>query len=67
MWCLSFLFLGYLLYRMAYQVLMTVATVEIVKDLHADSYGLIFGANLFAALGCQVPSTWGYTWIFNYV
>ena len=39
---------------MAYQVLMTVATVEIVKDLPRDSYGLIFGANLFAALGCQV-------------
>ena len=39
---------------MAYQVLMTVASVEIVKDLPSDSYALIFGANLFAALGCQV-------------
>ena len=39
---------------MAYQVLMTVATVEIVKDLPRDTYGLIFGANLFMALGLQV-------------
>ena len=39
---------------MAYQVLMTVATVEIVKDLPRDTYGLIFGANLFVALGLQV-------------
>jgi hypothetical protein len=35
---------------------MTIATVEIVKDLPRDSYGLIFGANLFVALGCQVIS-----------
>jgi hypothetical protein len=41
---------------MAYQVLMTVASVEIVKDLPTDSYALIFGANLFAALGCQVTA-----------
>ena len=42
---------------MAYQVLMTVATVEIVKDLPRDTYGLIFGANLFVALGLQVKAT----------
>lgn len=33
---------------------MTVATVEIVKDIRRDSYGLIFGINIFFALGCQV-------------
>jgi hypothetical protein len=33
---------------------MTVATVEIVKDIRRDSYGLIFGINIFLALGCQV-------------
>ena len=40
-----------------YQAVMTVASFEIVKDLPKDSYALIFGINMFLALGLQVLLT----------
>ena len=46
-------YIGYLVFRMSYQVLMTIASYEIVKQLPEQSYGLIFGFNTFIALSCQ--------------
>ena len=46
-------YIGYLAFRISYQVLMTIASFEIVKQLPKDSFGLIFGFNSFLALGCQ--------------
>ena len=34
-------YIGYLLYRTSYQILMTIASFEIVKQLPRDSYGLV--------------------------
>ena len=48
---------GYSIYRISYQTLMTVASFEIVKDLPEDSYALIFGINMFVALGLQTLLT----------
>ncbi len=42
---------------MLYQVLMTVASFEIVKEIPEDVYGLIFGINTFYALGLQTILT----------
>jgi thiamine transporter 2/3 len=42
---------------MSYQTLMTVASFEIVKDLPSDAYGLVFGLNVFLALGLQTALT----------
>ena len=50
--------LGYLVYRMAYQALMTVGTFEIVRNLPEDAYGLIFGINVFFGLGFQTILTY---------
>ena len=50
-------YIGYLLYRSIYQILMTIASFEIVKQLPRDSYGLVFGFNIFIALGCQTLLT----------
>ena len=46
-----------------YQVMMTVASFEIVKDLPRNSYGLVFGVNTFIALGLEtilttIVNTW---------
>ena len=38
---------------MLYQVMMTVASFEIVKGLTKDCYAIVFGANTFVALGVQ--------------
>ena len=46
-------FAGYLAFRMLYQVMMTVASFEIVKSLTRDCYAIVFGANTFVALGIQ--------------
>ena len=50
-------YIGYLLYRSSYQILMTIASFEIVKHLPRDSYGLVFGFNIFIALGYQTLLT----------
>ncbi len=36
---------GYLLFRVSYQMLMTIASFEIAREIHRDAYGLIFGIN----------------------
>ena len=46
-------YVGYCLVRVSYQVLMTVASFEIVKFLPEDAFALIFGINTFAAVGVQ--------------
>ena len=46
-------FLGYFLVRMSYQLLVTIATVETVKHIPEDAYGLIYGLNTFVGLGLQ--------------
>ena len=38
---------------MSYQLLVTIATVEIVKHIPPDAYGLIYGLNTFVGLGLQ--------------
>ena len=45
--------LGYFLVRMSYQLLVTIATVETVKHIPEDAYGLIYGLNTFFGLGLQ--------------
>ena len=42
---------------MCYQILMTIASFQIVKDLPKDSYGLVFGINAFFGVGCQTILT----------
>ena len=52
--CVFFgIFLGYYLVRMSYQLLVTIATVETVKHIPEDAYGLIYGLNTFLGLGLQ--------------
>ena len=48
---------GYLIFRTNYQILMTIASFEIVKHLPKNSMGLVFGFNTFTALGCQTILT----------
>ena len=50
-------YIGYLVFRMSYQVLMTIASYEIVKQLPEDAYGLIFGINTFIGLCYQTVLT----------
>ena len=38
---------------MSYQVLMTIASFEIVQDLPKDAFALVFGLNTFAAVCVQ--------------
>ena len=38
---------------MSYQLLVTIATVETVKHIPEDAYGLIYGLNTFVGLGLQ--------------
>ena len=40
--------------RALYQFLITVASYEISRNLHDDTYGLVFGINTFMALAFQV-------------
>ncbi|XP_042890342.1 thiamine transporter 1-like isoform X1 [Penaeus japonicus] len=46
-------YINYILFRVSYQVLITIASYQVAKELRADSYGLIFGINMFAALFLQ--------------
>ena len=50
-------YVGYILFRMSYQTMMTVASFEIAKNLKENSYGLIFGINSWFALGFEVILT----------
>ena len=46
-------YIGYLIFRISYQILMTIASFEIVKLVPKDALGLIFGFNSFLGLGFQ--------------
>ena len=46
-------YIGYLIFRISYQILMTIASFEIVKLIPKDALGLIFGFNSFLGLGFQ--------------
>ncbi len=48
---------GYILFRMSYNMMMTVASYEIARNLRENSYGLVFGFNQFMALGVQTALT----------
>ena len=55
-----FFFLGYIIYRVLYQSMMMVASFEIVKELSSnglDCFALVFGINMFFALGAQTVLT----------
>ena len=38
---------------MSYNILMTIASFELAKTIPDNSYGLVFGFNMFAAVGLQ--------------
>ncbi|XP_059098450.1 thiamine transporter 1-like isoform X1 [Tigriopus californicus] len=46
-------YVGYILIRMSYQLLMTVASFELASHIPNDSSGLVFGLNTWVALGLQ--------------
>ena len=46
-------YIGYLAFRISYQVLMTIASFEIVKQLPKDSFGLIFSSSFSGK--CTMP------------
>ena len=50
-------YIGYPIFRISYQVVMTIASFEIVKKIPKHAFGLIFGFNSFVALGCQTILT----------
>jgi len=46
-------YIGYLVFRALYQMMITVASFEIARNIGQDSYGLVFGFNTFLALAFQ--------------
>ncbi|ODM97712.1 Thiamine transporter 2, partial [Orchesella cincta] len=46
-------YVGYIIFRTLYQVMITVASYEVANNITADSSGLIFGINRFFALSFQ--------------
>jgi len=50
-------YIGYLLFRSLYQMMITVASFEIASSISQDSYGLVFGFNTFLALAFQTILT----------
>jgi len=48
---------GYLVFRALYQMMITVASFEIARNITQNSYGLVFGFNTFLALGFQTILT----------
>lgn len=50
-------YLGYLLFRALYQMMITVASFEVARNIGQDSYGLVFGFNMFLALAFQSALT----------
>lgn len=50
-------YINYVLFRASYQVMITIASYQVAKELRADSYGLVFGINMFVALFHQTILT----------
>ena len=50
-------YIGYLLYRPLFQMLITVASFEIARQIKSDCCGLVFGVNTFFALAFQTLLT----------
>jgi len=50
-------YVGYLLYRPLFQMLITIASFEIARQINSDSCGLVFGINTFLALAFQTILT----------
>ncbi|GAB1864141.1 Thiamine transporter 2 [Camponotus japonicus] len=48
-----FLYAGYIVFGVIYHTMVTVASFEVAKYISEDSYGLIFGINMFFALLAQ--------------
>ncbi|EFN84207.1 thiamine transporter 2 [Harpegnathos saltator] len=48
-----FLYAGYIIFGVIYHTMVTVASFEVAKYICEDSYGLIFGINIFIALVAQ--------------
>ncbi|CAL4091053.1 unnamed protein product, partial [Meganyctiphanes norvegica] len=46
-------YIGYLIFRVSYQVLITIASYQVARELRAESYGLVFGINMFFGLLIQ--------------
>jgi len=50
-------YVGYLVFRSLYQMMITVASFEIASNITQNSYGLVFGFNTFLALSFQTILT----------
>ncbi|XP_032690025.1 thiamine transporter 1-like isoform X2 [Odontomachus brunneus] len=48
-----FLYAGYIIFGVIYHTMVTVASFEVAKYICEDSYGLIFGMNIFVALAAE--------------
>ncbi|KAK7068803.1 hypothetical protein SK128_003851 [Halocaridina rubra] len=46
-------YINYILFRASYQLMITIASYQVAKELETDSYGLVFGINMFVALLIQ--------------
>jgi len=51
-------YVGYLVFRALYQMMITVASFEIASHITQESYGLVFGFNTFMALAFQTILTY---------
>ncbi|KAJ1368694.1 hypothetical protein KIN20_029948 [Parelaphostrongylus tenuis] len=54
---LIIMYIGYMLYRLLYEAMITIAQFNLAYALENDSYGLIFGTNTFVALVLQTTLT----------
>ncbi|XP_076039803.1 thiamine transporter 1-like [Oratosquilla oratoria] len=50
-------YVNYIIFRVSYQVLITIASYQVARELRADSYGLVFGINMFLSLFLQTVLT----------
>eukprot|EP00096_Caligus_rogercresseyi_P003935 TRINITY_DN1788_c0_g1_i1.p1 TRINITY_DN1788_c0_g1~~TRINITY_DN1788_c0_g1_i1.p1 ORF type:complete len:428 (+),score=38.52 TRINITY_DN1788_c0_g1_i1:139-1422(+) len=50
-------YFSYCAFRSLYQMLITIASFEVARNIHDDSYGLVFGINTFFALLWQTILT----------
>ncbi|XP_050735543.1 thiamine transporter 1-like [Eriocheir sinensis] len=46
-------YINYIIFRVSYQMLITIASYQVAKGLREDSYGLVFGINMFLSLLIQ--------------
>ena len=53
------LLLGYSLFRLSYNILMTIASFELAKNIPGSSYGLVFGFNMFVGVGLESGLAFG--------